>query len=105
LTVPTGSIASMAWGAARLVVRMRRIGFDAAVDLEFFARFSAAITYLSGAKWRSGMHAYFGEGPYRGDLMTHRVLYNPQIHTSEMFHVMVKALSAPVAAFPALNVA
>ena len=26
---------------------------------------------------RVGFHTYFGEGPYRGDLLTHRVLYNP----------------------------
>lgn len=105
LTVPTNSIGAMIFGSIRMLAVMRKIGFDVAVDLEFFARFSAAITYLSGAKWRSGMHAYFSEGPYRGDLMTHRVLYNPHLHTTEMFYAMVTALSFPVEVFPTFNIA
>jgi ADP-heptose:LPS heptosyltransferase len=103
LTVPTTSIAAMIFGTIRILARMRWLGIDAAVDLEFLARFSAAITYLSGAKVRIGMHCYFGEGPYRGDLMTHRVLFNPHLHTSEMFQAMVEALEVPSGMFPAFN--
>lgn len=90
--VKQGSVFSMATSTLGHLVEIRRKKVDAAVDLEFFARFSAAITFLSGAKLRSGLHAYFGEGPYRGDLMTHRVLYNPHLHTSQMFDVLVNAL-------------
>lgn len=86
------SVFSMAVSTLGHLIEIRRKKVDAAVDLEFFARFSAAITFLSGAKMRSGLHAYFGEGPYRGDLMTHRVLYNPHLHTSQMFDVLVNAL-------------
>jgi hypothetical protein len=75
-----------------MLLGMRWLGIDAAVDLEFLARFSAAITFLSAARIRAGMHCYFGEGPYRGDLMTQRVLFNAQLHTSEMFQAMVEAL-------------
>lgn len=84
------------------LLSIRRLRLDAAVDLEFFARFSAAITFLSGARMRSGLHAYFGEGPYRGDLMTHRVLYNPHIHTSQMFEVLVRALVEDPRHFPTM---
>jgi len=38
------------------------------------------------------LHRFTAEAPYRGDLMTHRVLFNPQLHTTEMFQVMVEAL-------------
>lgn len=103
LTVPTTSVAAMFFGTMRMLLRMRRLRIDAAVDLEFLARFSAAITYLSGARIRVGMHCYFEEGPYRGDLMTHRVLFNPQLHTSEMFQVMVEALGFAPKDFPAFN--
>jgi ADP-heptose:LPS heptosyltransferase len=103
LTVPTTSVAATFFGTIRMLLRMRLLRIDAAVDLEFLARFSAAITYLSGARIRVGMHCYFGEGPYRGDLMTHRVLFNPQLHTSEMFQVMVEALEFAPKEFPALN--
>jgi ADP-heptose:LPS heptosyltransferase len=72
--------------------RIRELQIDAAIDLEFFSRSSAALTYLSGAGSRVGFHTFFGEGPYRGDLMTHRLLYNPYIHTSQNFQMMVEAL-------------
>src|SRR4051812_37290411 len=67
------------------VARMRQLKFEAAIDMEFFARGSAAVAFLSGAKSRIGFHTYFGEGPYRGDLMTHRLLYNPYLHTTQTF--------------------
>ena len=103
LTVPTTSVAAMFFGTIRMLLRMRLLRIDAAVDLEFLARFSAAIAYLSGARIRVGMHCYFEEGPYRGDLMTHRVLFNPQLHTSEMFQVMIEALAFAPKDFPAFN--
>ena len=103
LTVSTDSLFSMASGTLRAIGRMRRIGVEAAIDLEFLARFSAALTYLSGARLRVGMHAFHGEGPYRGDLMTHRIPYNPHLHTTQMFQVMVEALNAPSKLFPTFN--
>jgi ADP-heptose:LPS heptosyltransferase len=72
--------------------RIRKLKIDAAVDLEFFSRSSAALTFLTGAKSRVGFQTFFGEGPYRGDLMTHRLLYNPYLHTSQNFQLMVEAL-------------
>ena len=38
----------------------REIG-DATVDFEFFARSTAILSYLSGARTRIGYHAWFGE--------------------------------------------
>ena len=99
-TVKQSSVFSMILSTLKNLISIRRKRIDAAVDLEFFARFSAAITFLSGARIRSGLHAYFGEGPYRGDLMTHRVLYNPQLHTSQMFNVLVNALGEDPRALP-----
>ena len=72
--------------------------------MEFFARFSAAIAYLTGAPVRVGFHVFFGEGPYRGDLMTHRLLYNPHLHTSRAFTGLVMALDSDPAAFPTFGV-
>jgi ADP-heptose:LPS heptosyltransferase len=97
------SLGAMIGSTLTHLLTIRRKRLDAAVDLEFFARFSAAITFLSGAGMRSGLHAYFGEGPYRGDLMTHRVLYNPHIHTSQMFEVLVRALQENPRHFPTMS--
>lgn len=104
-TVPTTSLRAMVLGTLVALRRIRQRRIDVAVDLEFFARFSAALTWLSGARWRAGMHAFYGEGPFRGDLFTHRVLSNPHIHTSAMFLTLVEALMRPAAKLPTLDFA
>jgi hypothetical protein len=93
----------MASSALRVLSRSGARRFDACIDMEFFARFSAAIAYLTGARQRVGFHVYFGEGPYRGDLMTHRVLYNPHLHTSRTFTSLVLALDADPGRAPDLR--
>ena len=98
--VRTTSAWSMLTSAARVLRHLRRRRLDACIDLEFFARFSAALAYLTGARYRVGFHVFFGEGPYRGNLMTHRVLYNPHLHTSRSFTSLVLALDADPAALP-----
>jgi ADP-heptose:LPS heptosyltransferase len=93
ITVGHKNILDAALQALYALQKIRALRIDAAIDLEFFSRSSAALTYLSGAGSRVGFHTFFGEGPYRGDLMTHRLLYNPYIHTSQNFQLMVEALS------------
>src|SRR5580765_6965937 len=80
--------------------KLWRLKLDAAIDMEFFARGSAALAFLSGAKRRVGFHAFFGAGPYRGNLMTHRLLYNPHLHTSQTFQSLVEALRFDPAELP-----
>jgi len=88
----------------RAVLRMRREGIDAAVDFEFFARSSAILTYLSGARARVGFHAFNGEASYRGDLMTHRLNFNPFLHAAAMFQMMIRVLETPPDRLPACGV-
>ena len=95
VTVGHKNILDAGFQALHALKRIRALGIDAAIDLEFFSRSSAALTFLSGARSRVGFHTFFGEGPYRGDLMTHRLLYNPYIHTSQNFQLMVEALEQP----------
>ncbi len=72
----------------RIIGRMRKEKFDVVIDLEFFSRFTAILSYLSGAKRRIGFHRYKIEGVYRGNLFTHRVAYNSYLHISEMYYSM-----------------
>jgi ADP-heptose:LPS heptosyltransferase len=60
--------------------------------MEFFARASAVLAFLTGAKRRVGLHRFKAEGPYRGDLLTHRVQWNPYYHTAAAYYVLVEAL-------------
>src|SRR5207244_11766313 len=87
----------------RAVLQARKIGVDAVVDMEFLTRFSAILMFTIGAKSRVGFHTFFGDGPYRGDLMTHRLLYNPHLHTSQMFEAMVAALTVDPLVLPTFD--
>jgi ADP-heptose:LPS heptosyltransferase len=104
LTVRTSSPWAMAASAFGRLRQIRRLRPDACVDMEFFVRFSAAFAFLTGARRRVGFHTYFGEGPYRGDLMTHRVLYNPHLHASRTFASLVQALDFDAGRFPTFPV-
>lgn len=101
LAIRADDLSSVAAGVWRTFRRLRRAGVDAAIDLEFFARSSAILSYLSGAPRRVGFHAYAGEAGYRGDLCTHRVSFNPHLHTSQAFEILVNALDRDPAEFPA----
>src|SRR5436309_6986915 len=103
VTIATHSPLGLALSALRAVHRFRKIGIDAVVDMEFLTRFSAILTFMTGAKSRVGFHTFFGDGPYRGDLMTHRLLYNPHLHTSQMFEAMVAALSRDPSVLPTFD--
>src|SRR6266542_3621079 len=103
ITIATKSLFGLATGAVRAVLQLRKIGVDAVVDMEFLTRFSAILTFTTGAKSRVGFHTFFGDGPYRGDLMTHRLLYNPHLHTSQTFEAMVEALTRDPAVLPTFD--
>jgi ADP-heptose:LPS heptosyltransferase len=105
VTIDARNLPSAVFDAARAVWRLRRACIDTTIDLEFFARSSAALCYLSGARWRVGYHAFGGEASYRGDLLTHRVSFNPYLHASQAFQLLVEALDAPAGELPALRAA
>jgi ADP-heptose:LPS heptosyltransferase len=92
VTISTSGLVGTFFGALRALRKLRRIRPDAAIDYEFFARSSAALAYLSGARIRVGLHASGEKAPNRGDLLTHRIRYDPDQHTSELFAQMVEAL-------------
>jgi ADP-heptose:LPS heptosyltransferase len=74
---------------AASMVRRHRI--DTVIDMEFFSRASAIFSFLSGASTRVGLHRFTGELPYRGNLMTHRLQYLPQLHISVLYSVLLEA--------------
>jgi ADP-heptose:LPS heptosyltransferase len=74
--------------------RVRRLHIDTTIDMEFLSRASAILAYLMGARRRVGLHRFNEEAPYRGDLLTHRLLYNPFVHTARAYSLLVDALDA-----------
>jgi ADP-heptose:LPS heptosyltransferase len=82
------------------VIRARMLRIDTAIDMEFFSRASAIIGYLTGARVRVGLHRFTSEGPYRGDLLTHRHQYNPFVHVAAAYYVLVDSARADPAQTP-----
>jgi ADP-heptose:LPS heptosyltransferase len=103
ITVCAKSMPKLMTTTLAAMQRIWKLKLDAAIDMEFFARGSAAMTFFSGAKSRVGFHSLYGAGPYRGDLMTHRLLYNPHLHTTSMFQVLVESLKVDPAQLPTLG--
>ena len=80
------------WDTLRGLRRVRAAGIDTVIDMEFLARAPAILSYLTGASRRVGLHRFTAEGPYRGDLMTHRVQSSAYLHTSVAYLTLVEAL-------------
>jgi ADP-heptose:LPS heptosyltransferase len=76
--------------------RIRQAGIDTVIDMELFSRASAVLAFLSGARIRVGLHRFTSEAPYRGDLFTHKLAYNPFLHTSKAYlQLVLTAFESP----------
>ena len=79
------SIFLLIFDGIRAVFRFRKERIDTVFDLEFFSRVTAIFAYLTGAPKRIGFYRYTMQGLYRGELLTHKVQYNPLLHVSKLF--------------------
>ncbi|MDI6741292.1 MAG: glycosyltransferase family 9 protein [Smithella sp.] len=86
---------SLALDGIKFFCWTRKRKIDTVIDLELFSRVTALLTGFSGASYKVGFHAFFNEGLYRGDFLTHKVAYNPHIHIAKNFIALVNALLAP----------
>lgn len=100
LTIDASGLLALVKTTFSTLVKIHRLGIDTVIDLELFSRFTALLTGCSGAKRRVGYHIFHGEGLWRGDLLTHKVHYNPHIHISKNFLALVHAAFAPAAELP-----
>jgi ADP-heptose:LPS heptosyltransferase len=103
LTIRDDSFTAFVRSTLGVLLHIRRLGIDTVIDLELFSRFTALISYLTGARTRIGFHNYTSEGLYRGSLLTHRVLYNHHQHMALNFVALVEALEAPAGEIPLLK--
>jgi ADP-heptose:LPS heptosyltransferase len=99
-TIREDSLLSIAADVLRFHRWCRSKRIDTVVDLELFSRFSALLSWLSGATLRSGFFAFHSEGLYRGDFLTHKVAYNPYLHIAKNFIALVNALAAEKVELP-----
>jgi ADP-heptose:LPS heptosyltransferase len=98
--VPSANIITVDYGSpSRLVVSglkaMKRLlseHIDTTIDMDFFSRLTALISFLVCRGNRIGFHGYNDEGLYRGDLLTHRVTYSSHVHTSAAFMALARTV-------------
>ena len=94
IVVRSDNLIVFALDIVRSLIQIRALDIDATVDMEFLARAPAIFAFLTGARRRSGLHRFTVEGPYRGDLLTHRVQHNPYHHAATAYYVLVEALQS-----------
>jgi ADP-heptose:LPS heptosyltransferase len=93
-TIRESNLFLLALDSLRVLFWSRRNKIDTVIDLEVSSRFTALLAGLCGAVNRVGFFRFCSEGLYRGDLLTHRVLFNPHIHIARNFVALVNSLLA-----------
>ena len=90
-TIDASSLVSLVVDTIKFLFQARARKIDTVIDLELFSRFTALLTGLCGARRRVGYHIFHGEGLWRGNMLTHKVHYNPHIHIAKNFMALIHA--------------
>lgn len=104
ISIRDKSLFSFLGSAFSAILKIRNEKIDTSIDMEFFSRASAIFSFISGAKTRIGLHRFTSEYPYRGNLMTHRIQYNPYLHISEYYFSLVEAALQDPSEVPMMKV-
>jgi ADP-heptose:LPS heptosyltransferase len=99
-TIREKKLITLALDSVRYLFWTRRRRIDTVIDLELFSRYTALLTGLSGARKRIGYYAFHNEGLYRGEMLTHRVAYNPHQHIARSFVALVNAAMSTAPEIP-----
>jgi ADP-heptose:LPS heptosyltransferase len=92
LTVDSSSMFSVILSSLKNIIILRKEKLDVIVDMEFFSRATAIVSFLISSVYRVGFCNPHTEGLYRGNFLTHPVVYNCYKHTSKAFFAMVEVL-------------
>ena len=93
-TIRESNLFWLAFDTLRFFWWTRDQRIDSVIDLELFSRYTALLTGFSGATNRVGYYGFHNEGLYRGEMLTHRVAYNPHIHIAKNFVALTNALTS-----------
>ena len=100
ITLSDNGLLSFVTSILKMLRAVRRAEIDTIVDFEFLVRFTALLSFLTGAQRRVGWHRFASEGMYRGDLLTHRVQYNPYLSMAQSFLLLTETGWMDPAAIP-----
>jgi ADP-heptose:LPS heptosyltransferase len=88
-TIRSKNIFKLAGDTFRFISWCRKKRISTVIDLELFSRFTAMLSFFSGAASRVGFTNFHDEGLYRGNLINYRVRYNPHVHIAVNFVSLV----------------
>jgi ADP-heptose:LPS heptosyltransferase len=100
LSISSKSLFKFIFGVLKMIWKIRRMKFDVILDLELFSRISSILSYLFNGKIRVGFNGFYMEGLYRGNLHTHKVIYNHLKHISKNFLSLVYSIDSDTNEFP-----
>jgi ADP-heptose:LPS heptosyltransferase len=103
LTIREETIPVFILDTLRAVMKIRKEKIDIIFDLEFFSRFTAIITYLSGVSKKVGFYSYRMEGLFRGDFLTHKAQYNPLLHITRSYLSLLQVVKLKKKSTPELE--
>jgi ADP-heptose:LPS heptosyltransferase len=75
----------------RSIRYLRKQKIDCVLNMEFFSKFGAILSFLSGARLTVG---YYLKEPWRSRLLSHKVYYNHYKHIAEIFMALGYAIDA-----------
>lgn len=102
LLIRTSSIQNILGDIIKLRNAFKKVSVSAVV-LEPFTRFSTLVAVWIGASKRIGCFRFLAEGVYLGNLLTHRLVYNPHLHASQTYFSLAKLLEEPESVEPTLK--
>ena len=91
-TINESNFKTLTISTFKFLIWARKKKIDTVIDLELFSRFTALLSAFCGASNTVGFFSFYNEGLYRGNLLSHKVSYNPHIHIAKNFISLVKAL-------------
>lgn len=85
----SSNLVALMFSVFRFMGWCRKKKITCVIDLELFSRFTALLTFVSGARSRIGFASFHDEGLYRGSLVNFPVRYNAHVHIAVNFVSLV----------------
>jgi len=83
------NLVSLLFGVFSFMAWCRKKKVTCVIDLELFSRFTALLSFVSGARSRIGFASFHDEGLYRGSIINFPVRYNAHVHVAVNFVSLV----------------
>ncbi len=90
-TVRRDNLINFAVDVVRCLFKLKHEKIDVFIDLEFFARSTAILSFFL-SKCRIGYYGFYTEGLKRGKFINYPISYNHTLHTSRSYFSLLKPL-------------